>query len=115
LAITPSLQLQEGGSYGGPLDTVGIDPRTCANNSQDTRGGTITPITALSPSTNPFQCDFSTWSGSNSIAAGNLYIPNPATGQFNTPGQYRDPWELGANLAITYDVSPKVKFNLTAA
>jgi hypothetical protein len=101
--------LSEGGSYGGPLDITGIDPRTCGSN-QATSG-----ITALSPSVDPNQCDYSTVAGTASTAAGSLYIPNPVTGTFNTPGTYRDPWELGMNLAISYDVSPKVKLNLTAA
>jgi len=111
LAITPSLQITQGSTYGGPLDTRGIDPRNCASNSSLAGSN----IVALSPNTNPFQCDFSTWAGSSSIAAGNLYIPNPATGTFNTPGQYRNPWELGVNMAISYDVSPKVQLNLTIA
>ena len=29
MAITPSVQLTEGNSYGGPLDVIGIDPRPC--------------------------------------------------------------------------------------
>jgi hypothetical protein len=70
---------------------------------------------ALSPGTNPYQCDYSTVSGTASTAAGRLFIPNPNTGSFDSIGQYRSPWELGVNLAVTYDLSPKVKLNLTAA
>jgi hypothetical protein len=115
LAITPSFQLSEGGSYGGPLDSFGYDPRVCGGNSDTTANGGNN-VVALSPGTNPNQCDWTTV-GTNTLsqAAGRLYVPNPATGRFNTPGQYRNPWEFGANLAITYDVSPKVQANLTVA
>jgi hypothetical protein len=116
LAITPSFQLTEGGSYGAPLDTLGLDPRTCFSNQNTVANGGNGVVT-LSPNTNPYSCDWvnSTGLTSNVAPNGRLWIPNPATGNFNTPGQYRDPWELGANLAITYDISPKVKANLTIA
>ena len=109
LAITPSFQLTQGPSYGGPLDVAGVDPRSCTQNALGAG------ITAVSPGTDPNACNILQDGTSYSTAAGKLFIPNPVTGSFNTPGQYRNPWELGANLAVTYDVSPKVKANLTVA
>jgi len=133
-AITPSLQLQEGTSYGGPLDTNGVDPRGCGYNSISAVENNpafdptkpvgpgnmpttpVTPITALSPSTNPQQCEFSSYGGTQSNNGGGfLYIPNPVTGNFNTQGQYRNPWQLGLNVAMSYDVSSKVSLKFTVA
>ncbi len=123
LAATLSLQAVEGSSYGGPLDTYGFDPRTCgANSSSATRidpatGNpvAVTPITAVSPNTDPFKCDVLTSVGTFSTAAGQLFIPNPQTGSFAAPGQYRNPWIMVGNLALTYDVSPRISANVTFA
>ncbi len=130
-AITPSIQIAEGSSYGGPLDVVGIDPRTCgANSSQNFRPNpsydpsqpvsptnmptvAVTPITTLSPNTNPNQCDALTAPGTFSAAAGQLFIPNPQTGQFAQPGAYRNPWVVVGNLAMSYDLSPRLSASVT--
>jgi len=122
-ATTFSTQLTEGPSYGGPLDITGIDPRTCgANSSQPFRtdpvsGAAIpvTPITALSPGTDPFKCDALAAAGTLSNAAGVLYIPNPQTGGFAIPGAYRQPWIITGNLAFTYDLTPRISANVTLA
>ena len=53
LAITPSFSFQNGGYYGSPLDTNGLDPRACQLNSARTTGA----ITKVSPKTNPLQCN----------------------------------------------------------
>jgi hypothetical protein len=108
-AITPSFQLQEGNSYGGPLDVVGEDPRTCGQNSA------MAGITAASPGTNPYQCDALSDVGSYSTAAGELYVPNFQTGSFAQPGQYRNPWVFVTNLQVAYDVSPRIQATLTVA
>ena len=108
-AITPSLQLTEGNSYGGPLDVVGVDPRTCAQNSA-TAG-----ITAVSPNTNPYQCDALSDVGTYSTAAASLYVPNFQTGSFASPGEFRNPWVLATNLQLSYDISPKITATLTVA
>ena len=60
LAITPSFNFQTGGFYGSPLDTMGLDPRTCTQNSA------ATGITKLSPKTNPLQCNYLTTTRSRS-------------------------------------------------
>ncbi len=120
-AATFSMSLAQGPGYGGPLDIIGIDPRTCgANSSSATRvvGGAtvpIAPITALSPGTDPFKCDALTAVGTLSNAAGQLYIPNPQTGSFALPGQFREPWIMVGNLGLSYDVSPRISVNVTLA
>ncbi len=132
-AATFSLQATQGSAYGGPLDVIGIDPRTCgANSSQSTRPNPfydptapvsasnpltvpVTPITSLSPGTDPFQCDALAAAGTLSNAAGHLFIPNPQTGTFASPGAFRNPWIAVGNLALTYDFSPRISGNVTVA
>jgi hypothetical protein len=104
-AITPSFQISQGSSYGGPFDITGLDPRACGSNSVDSG------ITAVSPNTNPNQCNYLTLAtGNNSPTpvASQLFIPNPVTGTFNTPGQFRNPWVALINVQLRYDFSPKV-------
>lgn len=104
-AITPSFQVAEGTSYGGPFDVSGLDPRACAQNSLDAG------ITKASPSTNPNQCNYLTAFAGNvstNPVAGQLFIPNPVTGTFATPGQFRNPWIAMLNMQVRYDVSPRV-------
>ncbi|HLI94606.1 MAG TPA: hypothetical protein VKT72_00810, partial [Candidatus Baltobacteraceae bacterium] len=111
-AITPSFQLSEGSSYGGPYDVIGMDPRACLQNSA-TAG-----ITAVSPNTNPNQCNYlglQTGNASPIPVAGQLFIPNPQTGSFSQPGQFRNPWIGMLNLQLRYDVSPKVTALVTLA
>jgi hypothetical protein len=126
-SATFSMSLAEGSGYGGPLDIIGIDPRTCGSNSSSatrtvfdpTTGAPttvpVTPITSLSPATDPFKCDSLTAVGTLSNAAGQLYVPNPQTGSFALPGQYRNPWIMVGNLGLTYDVSPRISANVTLA
>ncbi len=108
-ATTLSMSVVQGSAYGGPLDVSGIDPRTCTSNAQ-TSG-----ITLASPKTDPFACDALTAAGTFSNAAGVLYIPNPQTGSFATPGEFRNPWLMVGNLAFTYDVTPRISANVTLA
>jgi hypothetical protein len=111
-AITPSFQISEGSSYGGPLDVVGLDPRACEANSL-TSG-----ITTVSPNTNPNQCNYlalGTGNAAPAPVAGQLFIPNPQTGFFAKPGQFRNPWVATLNLQFRYDISPKVTALATLA
>ncbi|MBC5822585.1 MAG: TonB-dependent receptor [Candidatus Eremiobacteraeota bacterium] len=111
-AITPSFQISEGGSYGGPYDVAGKDPRACTQNASEAG------ITAVSPSTNPLACNYfalTTGNASASPVAGQLFIPNPQTGSFAKPGQFRNPTLLTANVQMHYDVSKNVTALVTFA
>ncbi len=105
LAVTPSLNFQTGGYYGSPLDTEGLDPRACLNNSA------TTGITKLSPNTNPLQCNYLTVNSPGHTAFGYLYIPNPQTGTFLFDN-YQNPSSIFGNLQVTYDISPKVRLTV---
>ncbi len=100
LAITPSLQLATGSSYGSPFDVQGIDPRTCT---------TLDP----SPSAPAGQCNYHTTTGVAATDTGVLYVPNWQTGSFASVGQYHNPTLLTGNLALTYDINPRMTAHVT--
>ncbi len=118
LAITPSLQFESGAPYGSPLAVIADDPRTCTNN-QGMDGIADNPAFGKPGSAN--WCDYRTiLSGSAATsskypAVGYLYIPNPQTGSFASIGQYTEPNIMIGNLQATYDVSPRVRIQLTGA
>ncbi len=102
-AVTPALTLNEGSTYGNPADTTGIDPRTCTANNASIGAKSGDPLHADYTS-----CNFA------ATPSGSLYIPNPATGQFDGFGQFRQPWQLNLGLQLNYQLTPKVSLNLIA-
>jgi hypothetical protein len=108
LAITPSISFQTGGYYGSPLDTTGVDPRACTQNSLQTG------ITKVSPKTNPLQCNYLYNDAPGFSPFGYLYIPNPQTGNFLFDN-YQQPSSIVGNLQIAYDLSPNIKLTLLGA
>jgi hypothetical protein len=91
-AITPSFVFTSGNPYGVPLDTVGIDPRTCTFN----QSGVPTAPDRLLP-------DYTS-------CAGQVAVPNPENGnKFTSLGQYWNPNQITINTALTYDISPKIR------
>ncbi|HZY95903.1 MAG TPA: TonB-dependent receptor [Candidatus Cybelea sp.] len=105
LAITPSINLQTGGFYGSPLDQVGIDPRTCVHNSA------TTGITAVSPHTNPLQCNYLTATSPGLGPFAYFNIPNPQTGSFLF-ANFQNPTSVFGNLQVTYDVTPRIRLSV---
>ncbi len=103
-AITPSLQWESGTPYGSPLDVTGEDPRVCGA-SQGSTG--VTPGSKA--------CDWTTMFNVGGGPYGYLYIPNPQTGHFTSIGQYTEPNIVVGNIQATYDVSPRLRLQLTAA
>ncbi|MGA9944124.1 MAG: carboxypeptidase regulatory-like domain-containing protein [Candidatus Cybelea sp.] len=102
LAITPSFNFQSGGFYGSPLDTEGVDPRTCMQNSA------AAGITKVSPKTNPLQCNYLSLTAPGLGPFSFLYVPNPQTGAFLFDN-YEQPNSIFGNLAVSYDVSPRIR------
>jgi len=105
LAITPSFNFQTGGFYGSPLDTLGVDPRTCVSNSA------TTGITKLSPKTNPLQCNYLTANAPGLGTFSFLSIPNPQVNSFLF-ANYQNPSSIFGNLQVSYDVSPRIKLTV---
>jgi hypothetical protein len=99
-AITPSIQLAQGSSYGSPFTVQGVDPRLC---------------TQIDPTQSGNQCAYTSLIGQGSTPSGLLYIPNPFTGSFDSIGQYRNPFIMVGNVAFSYDITPKVTMNVTVA
>lgn len=110
-SITPALQFDEGSLYGNPSDVVGIDPRVCTGNS----AGMINSRIHVK---NPLQADYTTCflaATQNGTSPGELFIPNPVTGTFDTFGAFRQPNQLNFSLQMAYDISPRVRANLLLA
>lgn len=100
-AFTPAMSLQEGTTYGSPADVQGIDPRACTSNQRSVH----------SPTNNPLAPDYTSCGfalTADGTVPGNLYIPNPQTGSFDTFGQFRQPWQFNLGIQMSYDVSPRV-------
>jgi hypothetical protein len=103
-SITPALTLNQGAAYGTPADFQGVDPRVCTANQGSVGIGGV----------NPRRPDYT----SCSLAAtpsGALYIPNPATGHFDSFGEFTQPWQFNMGLQMHYDVSPRIGANLIVA
>ena len=108
LAITPSFNFQTGGFYGSPLDTEGLDPRSCLQNSA------AAGITKVSPKTNPLQCNYLSTTAAGLGPFGYFYIPNPQTGTFLFDN-YEQPSSIVGNLQVSYDVSPRIRLMVLGA
>ncbi|HTU81749.1 MAG TPA: TonB-dependent receptor [Candidatus Acidoferrales bacterium] len=107
-AVTPSVQFNEGQPYGNPGDVEGIDPRTCTNNSRRMTGSPI-------HTANPLQADYTSCLASltqTGTYPGELFIPNPQTGVFDSFGTFRQPNQLNLSLAMSYDINQRVTANL---
>jgi len=108
LAITPSFSWQAGGFYGSPLDTTGLDPRACVQNSL------AAGITKVSPKTNPLQCNILSIVAPGYGSFGYNYIPDPQTGTFPMDN-FQNPSSVVGNLQVTYDLSPRIKLSVLGA
>jgi hypothetical protein len=109
--MTPAVTFNEGSLYGNPADVLGIDPRTCTSNSA---GFINSPIHVK----NPLQADYTTCglaATQNGTSAGELFIPNPQTGGFDSFGAFRQPSQLNFSLQVGYELSARVKANLLLA
>lgn len=95
--------LQQGNTYGSPLDIQGYDPRTCGANQ------------AAVPGTNtPGNADYTTC-GSTLTPGGSLAVPSPLTQQFAGVGTFREPWQLNIGAQINYTLTPHVTAQVVLA
>jgi hypothetical protein len=90
-SITPTIVYNSGSVYGSPLVYPGYIPQSCAAQPSDT---------PLTPGV--------------SCGGGALMIPDPYTGKFDSPGSLRQPWQLTANLQMSYDINPRMTLTLIA-
>jgi hypothetical protein len=107
--ISPAVTFNQGQPYGNPADVLGIDPRTCVANSAKIAGGA--PHHDL-------QADYTSCglaATQNGTDPGELFIPNPQTGVFDSFGMFQQPNQLNLSLQIGYQLSPRVKVNALLA
>jgi hypothetical protein len=90
-----------------PGDVLGLDPRSCTNNSAGITGSAISK-------TDPLQADYTSCGVGTTFGAA-VSIPNPATGTFDRFGQFQQPWHAALNAALGYDVSSRARLTLTLA
>ena len=100
-AISPAMSLLEGTTYGTPADVQGLDPRACTANQRSVGITTGNPLSADYTS-----CSFALTS--DGTTPGNLYIPNPQTGTFDTFGEFRMPWQFNLGAQMAYDFTPRL-------
>ncbi|MBV9264126.1 MAG: hypothetical protein JO324_07365 [Candidatus Eremiobacteraeota bacterium] len=99
-AVTPAVSLLEGSTYGAPSDVQGLDPRACSAN-----------LRSRKLPGNPLSADYTSCGfalTADGTTPGNLYIPNPQTGTFDTFGEFRQPWQLNLGAQLSYDFTPRV-------
>ena len=107
LNVTPSFQWLSGAHYGSPMDVAGVDPRVCAQNQGSNKVG---------DASTSMLCDYKTLQGPGAASQfGYLYIPNPVIHGFATIGQFQEPNIAIGNMQIGYDLTPKVKLQVTLA
>ena len=89
-SATPTFTYSSGTWYGSPLTWPGYDPTSCSAVVSGTTADTTT-------------------------CSNFIMIPDKYTGVFDSMGAFREPSRLTANLALAYDVTPRVKTTLTFA
>jgi hypothetical protein len=102
--VAPILQFIAGSRYGAPQQQVGVDPSSCAALNSS---GTVTgdPRYPHGGTGNPYDAPTCT---------NTIFIPDQFTGNFDTPGAFREPSFLTAHVQVAYDLSSRatLKVNL---
>jgi hypothetical protein len=105
-SISPSFQFVAGNRYGAPESMPGIDPAAgCA------------ALPSGSPSSDQ-RYPYGATGGAPydaTTCAGTIVIPDSYTGQFDSPGQFREPAQFVMHLRMSYDFSPKISATVTFA
>lgn len=101
-SFTPMFQLIAGSRYGAPQQQIGVDPTTC----QPLPVGTVTgdPRYPFGGTGSPYNAQ---------TCGGTIFIPDQVSGNFDTPGAFREPSQLSANLQIAYRASDRATLRLT--
>jgi len=107
--VTPSFQIAQPGYYGNPVSVIGLDPRACPAGAGSNQAAVPTAPNPGSP--NYIACE----TPSGYVNGGYLAIPDPETGKFDGFGAFVQPWVLGVNMQLGYDVSKNVHANVLVA
>jgi hypothetical protein len=103
-AISPTFQATAGGRYGSPVQGIGV-----SGLAGTTAGDPRYPYGAAGGA--PYDAQFC---GTFGVNLGYITAPDPYTGKFDTPGEFVEPTQILANLAITYQASKRLTLNVTA-
>ena len=100
--VAPILQFIAGSRYGAPQQQVGVDPASCAplNNSGTVSGDPRYPRGGTG---NPYDA---------TTCLNTIFIPDQFTGNFDTPGAFREPSFLTLHMQIAYDLSTHATLKL---
>ncbi len=103
LAITPTVAFNSGSYYGSPLSVPGYVPQLCS------------ALPSATPSTPGVSCGQVPAAGSvGSDLPSAIFVPDPYTAKFDSLGALREPWQVVANLQVTYDFTPRVSLTMIA-
>jgi TonB-dependent receptor-like protein/carboxypeptidase family protein len=102
--FTPLFQLIAGSRYGGPQQQIGVDPTTCAPLAG---GGSVTgdPRYPFGGTGSPYDA---------TTCANTMFIPDQFSGNFDSPGAFREPSQFTANLQVAYRASDRATVRVTA-
>jgi len=99
-AVTPSFSYSSGAEYGSPTQWPGYMPNTCSGGLTAGAGPNgSTPV-------NPATC-----TDNGGLP---LFLPDPYNNnQFDTLGAFKQPWRFSANIAFSYELTPRISTRLT--
>jgi hypothetical protein len=102
-SFTPLVELLAGPRYGGPEQQIGIDPASC----QSLPSGTVSGDKRYPFGGSGLPYDATTCSNT-------IFIPDQVTGNFDSPGAFRQPSQLTVNFQVSYRATPQTTLRLTA-
>ncbi|HET9341433.1 MAG TPA: TonB-dependent receptor [Candidatus Eremiobacteraceae bacterium] len=102
-SFTPLVELLAGPRYGGPEQQIGVDPATC----QPLPSGSVTGDKRY-----PFGGSGQPYDATT--CTNTIFIPDQVTGNFDTPGAFRQPSQLTVNFQVSYRATPQTTLRLTA-
>ena len=100
--VTPTFQLQAGGEYGRPTQSIGVNPASCSK------------VLATPVAGDPRYPNGAAGGSPYNAASCKAFIVTPDfyTGVFDNYGQFKEPTVFAGNLSLTYDMSAKVTAHL---
>jgi hypothetical protein len=101
--IAPLFQFIQGSQYGAPQQQIGVDPTTC---------GTLAGAPPVS-SDNRYPFGGTGTGYDATTCTGTLVIPDQYTGNFDTPGAFREPNLFAIHAQLGYELSSKTNLRLT--
>jgi len=101
-SVTPVVQLIAGSRYGAPQQQIGVDPTSCQplNDSGSVTGDPRYPFGGTGDPYDATTC------------TNTIFIPDQYTGNFDTPGTFKEPAQLSGSVQLAYRATPRTTFRL---